>query len=175
MSFADAASGLLRTLALWRTLLFAIGSTNRNNDIAGGVPVPSASSGPDAELIELRPWTATAITEPSASVPSIFSNSRERLTDTTTTNYPAADRSCDEIRTPELPRAAVIRRSGRETTPGPICYASSFSGDPESSASNSSRNLEGTTTKINGNDAARRRAVRKKQQASELCWREYWG
>ncbi|KAI1378911.1 hypothetical protein F4677DRAFT_352418 [Hypoxylon crocopeplum] len=171
MLFAKTAGGLLRALSLP-----ALGSTNRTHEV-GGSRGPSGADFFTAEL-ELQPW-------PAALQPPITSTPSTPRQPTTITDYSAEQRVCDEFQLPEPPKSAVLR-TRRETTPAsslvlrPISRAGSSDSKSstssiDSSGSNSSSEGEAGVARPPGNDATHRPSVRKKQQASQLCWREYWG
>ncbi|KAI2467887.1 hypothetical protein F4781DRAFT_296636 [Annulohypoxylon bovei var. microspora] len=159
MSFPNAISRLLRTLFLsWH----AIGSTNRTHESGGG------SSGADfyAAELELQPWPATS------------STTRKSARSATVATRCAERRNCHEIPLPEPPRPAIIRTRKVGAGASPISRATSFDSDASTTSregSGTSDSIEGRATKPRWNAATYRKAVRKKQQASQLCWREYWG
>ncbi|KAI1457366.1 hypothetical protein F4805DRAFT_183199 [Annulohypoxylon moriforme] len=157
MSFPDTVSGLLRALLL---SLRAIGSTNRAPKTGGG------SSGADfyAAELELQPWPATS------------STTRKSAKSATVTTRCAENRNRHEFQLPDLPRSLVVhRRSGRVKT-NLTSRATSFESDVSSQSSGGTDDsLERSTTKSRWDAARYRRAARKKQQASQLCWRGYWG
>lgn len=176
MSFPDTVSRLLRTLLL---SLHAIGSTNRTHEAGGG-----GSSGADffAAGLELQPWTRVPAISPTT--PTTAPTTRKSHICATVAARRADQRNCHELRFPEPPRPALVRpsRVGPLAKASPISRASSFESDvsaPSSQASggtsDTSETREERAPGPRWNAAQYRKAVRKKQQASELCWREYWG
>ncbi|KAI1101434.1 hypothetical protein F4804DRAFT_10971 [Jackrogersella minutella] len=161
MSFPDTVSGLLRTLAI--PLRAIRGSTYRTHEAGGG-----GSSGADfyAAEFELQPWSATPTT------------SQDEYTTVATHSAPRS--TCHEIhqiRLPELPRPVIIH-ARRETAPCPIIRAASFDSIASTSSQDNTRTSnisERRATTSNCDDGVHRQVVSKKQQASEVCWREYWG
>ncbi|KAI0384546.1 hypothetical protein F5Y04DRAFT_231687 [Hypomontagnella monticulosa] len=158
MGFRATVSGLLRTLSLP-----AIGT----HDAGGG---PSGADFSAAELgFELQSWPAATIPSPTSPTSS------------------AAEANCtdeqiiyhNESRLPRPPEPAFLNtaRSIASTSSLvllPLSSTSSFTDSDTttsgSGSSDSSNSLEGT-----GNDKIRKKRVRKKREASELCWKAYWG
>ncbi|KAI2619689.1 hypothetical protein GGR54DRAFT_125043 [Hypoxylon sp. NC1633] len=171
MSFP--AGGLLRTLSL-----SAIGSTNRSRIHRAGSGGGSGLSGTDlfAAELELKPWPA--VIQP----PTFASSSPTPPKIAIIADYTADQPISDEFRLPDPPKSAVLSVR-KQTTPRsslvvirPIHRASSFDSTSSRATSASGRRSEEVPeTRPPCNDATHQRSVRRKQQASQLCWREYWG
>ncbi|KAI1092844.1 hypothetical protein F5B19DRAFT_492066 [Rostrohypoxylon terebratum] len=157
MSFPDTVSGLLRTLLL---SLSAIGSTYRTRESGGG------SSGAEfyAEL-ELKPWPATSTTM------------RKTVKGTTVATRRAEYRAYHEYRSPELSRPVALHGRNRGAKASPINCALSSDTDVSTNSQSSNRtkhSSKDTTIKSSWNAESHRGVVKNNQQASELCWRDYW-
>ncbi|KAI2634711.1 hypothetical protein GGS26DRAFT_589630 [Hypomontagnella submonticulosa] len=162
--FCDSVGGLLRILSPSPPAI-GPGSTDLTHEAGGG---PSGADFSASELgIELQSWPAATTPSP------------------TSPNFSTAEANCPagqiiyhtECQLPRLPEPAVLNTSRSITSSTslvllPPSSASSFtdttgSGSGSSSSSNSLEEI--------GHDTTHKKRVRKKQEASELCWRAYWG
>ncbi|KAI0886056.1 uncharacterized protein GGS22DRAFT_123258 [Annulohypoxylon maeteangense] len=157
MSFPDTVSGLLRALLL---SLRAIGSTNNRIHEPG-----SGSSGVNfyAAELELQPW------------PVASSTTRKSAKSATVATRCAEYRNRRGFRLPDLPRLTVIRSRSKSRSGGRRTRSINRIISFDSNVSTTNDGLERSTNSSRWNAARHRRAVRKKHQASQVCWRGYWG
>ncbi|OTB07347.1 hypothetical protein M426DRAFT_8724 [Hypoxylon sp. CI-4A] len=165
MSLADRVGGLLRTITL------PVSGEGDHPAGASGIGI----SGADfftAEL-ELQPWSAAATA--SSSSPSSRNPATSPTNSISITEQSIHDA---EIPLPEFHEPTVTRIK-KEETASKAGRTESISSVVSASTQNTSRTNTGPSKKqkdYTPNDVAiNPQAVQKKQQASEVCWREYWG